>query len=337
MVELLIVIFCILINAILALSETAFISVSKASLNRQSKLGNKKADIVLKLRDYPEKTLSIVQVGITFIGTVAAAVGGAGAEEMISPLLIEYFGLSPAWSEMISIGLVVLPITFASVIIGELVPKSIALKRSLYFSLLTGPWLDRFGYFIHPLTHLLEGATRIIIRWLPLSEESNTEKSLEIGDISDQNQQYIYNIVEVEQMSIVNILVPWKEVNHLTLRDSLEDVENLIITSGHTRLPVVDQDKIVGILNSKEFLALLKTKKQAWHDLIRPAILVTESDSLLPTLRKMQRLKKHMAICIRQDKPLGIITLEGILEVIVGDIYDENDEGVIKRILSQRK
>lgn len=339
MIELLIIIICILLNSLLAGSEAAFISVNKTALKQMVKQGHPQADLVLKLRENPEKTLSIIQIGITFIGAVAAAVGGAGAEESLAPLLSSYLGLSSVWSEVLAIFMVVIPITFASVVIGELVPKTIALKHSMYYALLTGPWLDRIGRYINPIARVLEGSTKWIIRRFALkqeAEEPQTDQTLELNSLSSQNQQYVYNIVGVEQMSVLNILVPWREVVFLHTNQTLDQVENIIISSGHTRLPVLQNQEVVGILNSKEFLALLKTTEKNWKSLIRPAIILQETDSLLPTLRKMQNQQRHMAIVYQDHEILGIITLEGILEAIVGDIYDENDEGMIKKILSQR-
>ena len=340
MFELLIIIICILINSLLAGSEAAFISVSKTALKQLAQQGNPQAKVVLNLRENPEKTLSIIQIGITFIGAVAAAVGGAGAEESLAPLITHYLGFKENFSEIIAIALVVVPITFVSVVIGELVPKSIALRQSMYYALKTGPWLAFIGKFINPITTLLEKITKQIICLFPKKNthfEENSENSLEMNILSAQNQQYIYNIVGIEYLSVENILVPWDQVTVIDEKASLEEVENIIITSGHTRLPVKKEQDVKGILNSKEFLALLKTKENNWHTLIRPALKIEYSDPLLATLRLMQTHRKHMAIVYKNQSVLGVVTLEGIFESIIGDIYDENDEGKITRLLNTAK
>ncbi len=151
MFEFIVIIICLLINAVLAGSETAFIAVSKPTLRVLVRQGHEKAKLLLQLRENPERTLSIIQIGITFVGAFAAAIGGAGAEENISPLLSQHFGIGDTLAEVLAIFLIVIPLTYASVVLGELVPKTLALRRSMSIAFLTVPWLNLTSRFIDPI------------------------------------------------------------------------------------------------------------------------------------------------------------------------------------------
>lgn len=336
MFELLIIIVCLLINAILAGTETAFIATSKAALKAQAKNGDEKAALFLTLRENPERTLSVLQIGITFLGAFAAAVGGAGAEESLTPYIKNLFGVKESIAELISIFIVVVPLTYASVVFGELVPKTLALRRANFFGTLSAPWLHWSSRLINPIVTVLEWSTKKIIQLFPKhhTQSEENEEGLELQGLSSHNKQYIMNMVKIEKTMVKAIFVPWQEVVYLKTVMSIEEVEKLIIASGHTRLPIVDEDKVIGILNSKEFFAFQKTKKKDWLNLKRSVIYLHEETYLLAALRFLQEKRAHMAIVRNNITKTGIITMEAIFEEIIGDIYDEDDDGVLKKLLS---
>ncbi len=156
MLEGLIILICLLLNALLAGAEMAFVTVSRPTLRELVRQGHTEAKLLLGLRENPERTLSVVQVGITLIGALAAAVGGAGAEELLSPGIETSLGVGGNTADTIAIGLVVLPLTYLTVVIGELVPKTLALKNSLKFALRASPWLLMFDKVFGPVVTLLE-------------------------------------------------------------------------------------------------------------------------------------------------------------------------------------
>jgi putative hemolysin len=117
---------------------------------------------------------------------------------------------------------------------------------------------------------------------------------------------------------------------------SLQEIERVILTSGHTRLPVVDGDAAVGLLNTKEFLALRAAGSDQWSSVVRPVLQVTRGDPLLGTLRRMQSQRSHLAVVVAEDRPVGIVTMEDILEEVIGEVYDEDDDGFARRLLESR-
>jgi putative hemolysin len=338
MLEFFIILFCLIINGVLACTETAFIAINKQTLKSLTKKGDEKAKLLLLLRDNPARTLSTIQIGITFVGAFAAAIGGAGVEEYLSPWLKQTFGTSSALAEFFSIFFIVIPLTYTNVVLGELVPKILALQRPLFVASLTAPWLSFAIRVFAPIVYLFErSAKKIIDLFLKqqISTEETENSSVE-GLLTPLNKQYIMNMVKIEQTTVKEIMVEWEDVEFITTEDSIEKVEQVLIFSGHTRVPIVEKDgRVTGILNSKEFFAFQKTKSKEWLSLRRPAVYLQERCLILTALRLLQEQKAHMAIVLSSSQKTGIVTMEAIFEEIVGDIYDEDDDGAIQKILNR--
>ncbi|NCV03239.1 MAG: CBS domain-containing protein, partial [Burkholderiaceae bacterium] len=155
--------------------------------------------------------------------------------------------------------------------------------------------------------------------------------------LSQHHQQAVLNLAHIEKKRIRDILLPWKEVNFVRFTDTMEDVVPVILASGHTRLPVIRDSLVEGILHTKELLAFREAGNKDWRSIIRPSLSVSPQDSVLNTLRMMQTKRNHMAIVVDQGgEPLGAVTMEDISEEIWGDIYDEDDDGRIRRLLANR-
>jgi len=338
MIEIFIVFICLIVNAFLAGSEAAFIAVSKPTLRELVKRGDQKARQLLLLRENPERTLSVIQVGITFVGAFAAAISGVGAEEVISPWIMTTFQLNEFIAEILSLFIVVIPLTYISVVIGELVPKTLALRRPLFIASIAAPWLQKISVLISPLITLFEWSTKKILNSFPqkhvMSEEHQESPSVELNVLSAPNRQYVFNILKIENTTLKEILVSWSEVIYVEDHQIQEQIENAIISSGHTRLPVVRNNEVIGILNAREFLAFQKTGQTNWQSLLRPAYNINVNVPILSALRLMQEKRIHMAIVYNNKNKVGIVTMEAIFEEIVGDIYDEEDDGALKRILN---
>ncbi len=355
MFELLVIIICLLLNAVLAGAEIAFVAVNRPLLRQLVRQGDKKAQLLLQLRENPERTLSVVQVGITFVGALAGAVGGAGAEELLSPILKNTFAVGEAAAETIAIGLVVLPLTYFTVVVGELVPKSFALKYTLGFALRAAPWLSLIDRIFGPIVTMFEWSTKQMLALLNLirlprfaggaAPEASQEPQVgDVGDVGDQSimleslssqhRQYVVNLVNLERKRLKDILLPWKHVTHVQLAQPADEVRRIILASGHTRVPVFEETEVVGILNTKEFMALREAGGENWSSLVRPVVKLQADAPLLTGLRLLQERRTLMAVVYENRTLLGIVTLEDILEEIVGEIYDEDDDGRLRRILS---
>ncbi len=336
MIETFIILLCILLNGLLAGAEAAFIAVNKTHLRELAKQGKRHAKTLLYLRDHPEKTLSVIQLGITFVGALAAGVGGAGAEESLAPWMEKALGLGERSAEFFAIMIVVAAITYISVLIGELVPKTLGLRRPLFVSLKAAPWLQMMSLFAYPIVWILEKSTKGIIGLFP--QRHRLEESVPEGEtvLSMPNRQYVLNLVKLERTTARDILIPWKEVVTLESTFEMEKASNLLLSSGHTRVPVLKNNEIVGIVNYKEFIAFQKTGGTEWLSLVRPLLSIEETIPVLAVFRLMQTKHMPMAVAYKDNKALGIVTMKDIIEEIMGDIYDENDDGAIQRILSRR-
>ncbi len=340
MFELFVIILCLVINSLLAGFEMAFVSASKPQLRHLAHQGNKDAQHILSLRDKPERTLSIIQIGITLVGAIAAAIGGAGATESMTPWLVKKFELSEASSELISIVLVVIPITYLSVIFGELIPKSLALRNPILVSTKGSPWLIIAERILAPAVDVLEWSTKLVISILFRKNRSIThfpETTVDIDALEQHHQQAVLNLVHLERRLIKDILVPCADVIFLKTTDQMEDVVQVVLTSGHTRLPVRDEEKVIGILHTKEFLAYREGDGKRWQSIIRPGLQVLTTDTALTSLRLMQAKRSHLAIAYSTTgKWAGIVTMEDILEEFLGDVMDEDDESFVRKVFADR-
>lgn len=333
MIELLIMAICLFINALLSGVEMAFVTVGKPQLRILARKGNKEASLILALRDTPERTLSVLQVGITLVGVFAAAVGGAGAEESLNPILENRFGFSEQTAEIITILAVTLPYTFLSVILGELVPKSIALKNPVWLILKSAHALGIFERALSPVITFLESSTKAILRPFRLKsphEAAHGEEPLDLETLTQEHRQYMLNLFNIRRKTVRDVMVPWSEVVSVNITQHSNEIAETIHDSGHTRIPVIDTGEIVGLLHTKEYMAFKSTGQENWQQMIRPAIRVPVNSSLLRTLRLMQEKRTHLSIAYFGSHAVGIVTMEDIFEEIIGDILDENDEPPLK-------
>jgi putative hemolysin len=321
---------CLLLNAILSCVEMAFVTVSKPHLRKLSSKNDLAATKLLQLKEHPERVLSVLQIGITLVGAVSAAVGGAGAEEYLSPLVQEIFAMQPETADTISIFAVVIPLTYLSVVIGELVPKTLALRFPLRLARIGVYPLILLSKAFYPAVYFLEVSTKLLI--LPLAllfrheKTSEQTESLDLDSLTESHKQYVMNLISVDKRRVKDILVPWQSVTRIPKTAHHTEVLDLIRKERHTRIPVVDeQDHPIGVLHAKEFISEVEITKLNWNELIRPLIKLPAEENILSALKFLQSQKSHMAIIQKKEQILGVVTLEDIFEEVVGDIYDEDD------------
>lgn len=337
MAELIVVIICLLLNMLLSGAEMAFVTVNRQQL-KSMRNTHRSARILLKLKAYPERTLSVIQIGITFVGAIAAAVGGAGAEEALSPYIIERFAVSENTAEALAIAMVVIPLSYLSVVVGELVPKTIALRNSLKVAMIAAPGLYFGERLLSPAVTLLEKSTNIIVRvfFKNAVKGEAAPSDIAIEDLPAQTKEYVVNLVSADKKIARDIMLPWSEVIFVRKNDAIDDIETVILNSRHTRLPVLDDGEVIGLMNTKEFLATRRYGNSEWHGLIRPILKFKSFEPLFKILLKMQEQKSHLAVIYEQQKVVGQITMEDIFEEIIGDVFDEDDDGLIKKILAAK-
>lgn len=336
MTQLIIILVCLLINMLLSGSEMAFVTVSRQQLKRIANT-NRSARIILNLKANPERTLSVIQIGITLVGAIAAAVGGAGAEEALSPLLMDRYGLSERAAEVTAILMVVIPISYFNIVVGELFPKSMALRHALPITLWSANWLFIAERVLSPFVNILEFSTNILIRFFTFgkSKSSNPDHhDIAIEDLQQQAKQYVVNIVSADKKVARDIMLPWKDVIYINKTDDYAQVETVVMQSRHTRLPVMSDNEVIGIINTKEFLALRNNHE--WQGVIRPILKFKSFEPLFKILVQMQEVKSHLAVIYDQTRPVGLLTMEDIFEEIIGDVFDEDDDELLKKIMATK-
>ena len=330
MFQLVVILICLFINAILSCVEMAFVTVSKPHLRKLVNNGDTLAQKVLQLRSNPERILSVLQIGITLVGAISAAVGGAGAEETLSPIYQNLFNISEQVAESLAIVTIVIPLTYFSVVIGELVPKTLALRFPMKFAKLGTFFLAAMDKFFSPVVFLLEISTKLIIspviRLLGSESVAAETSSIDIDGLSETHKQYVINLIAVEKRKLKEIFVPWESVTKIEKSAHFTEVMDLIRTAKHTRIPIVDDGIPIGVLHAKEFISEVEISKINWNELIRPIIFLSSEDPILSALKILQGKKSHMAVIRKKGEVLGIATIEDIVEEIVGDIYDEEDD-----------
>lgn len=335
MFALIIVLVCLAINALLSCAEMAFVTVDKKLLRKEVLGGNKKAKILEDMQDAPERILSVVQIGITLVGAVSAAVSGAGAEESIAPWLENYFNLSEEFAETLAIILVVVPLTVLSVIIGELVPKSFAIRYSFQISLLFAPSLRLAEKFLGFLVNPMEKITNLIVS-LFLKEEKITatdeiETELSLNGLKSEHREYIHNLVDLDAKSVRTAMVSWDKVGVLNSTASPGEVYEFVLGKAHTRFPVIDSGDVYGFLHLKEFLQLQDAGEgDNWLSFVRAPIFINPDVKLLDALKTMKKSRVQFLIVGTASNPLGILTLQDVIEEVVGDIDDAIED---KRII----
>jgi putative hemolysin len=335
MTELLIVLVCIALNAALAALEVAFVSASRADLSAHAGPDDPRVRRVLRLREVPERTLSAIQVGMTLMGMVSGAAGGAGAQEILSPFFESQLALGAATAKTVAIIVVAIPLMFATVVIGELVPKAFALRHPEDITLAGARWLNVLERIFFPVVGLLTWLTKRLVAALP-PPFAKTAPQAATGERGPYGH-YALNLVDLAQRRVRDAMVPWSQTVKADVSISPQAVGELALSSGHTRLPVVKDGEVVGLLHTKELLMFLAAGERDWRTLLRPTVSVGVEDPLLRVLRLLQTRRSHLALVAGPGGvPLGIVTVEDILEEVLGDLYDEDDDQAVARLLAIR-
>jgi putative hemolysin len=334
MTALLIVLVCIAVNAALAALEVAFVSASKAGLAAHAGPDDSRVRRVLRLREAPERTLSALQVGITLMGIVSGAAGGVGAQEALRPLFESRFTLGAGTAAALAIVVVAIPLMLVTVVIGELVPKAFALRYPEDIALVGSRWLDALERIFFPVVGLLAWITRTLVAAMPHPFARAREAAPAEGNV---HGHYALNLIDLGQRRVRDAFVPWSQTVKADASVPPHTIAQLALSSGHTRLPIVRDGQVIGLLHTKELLTFLAAGERDWRTLVRPAVSVGLEDPLLRVLRLLQTRRSHLAMVMGRDgAPLGIVTVEDILEEVLGDLYDEDDDQAVARLLAAR-
>lgn len=336
-------IILIALNAFFAASEIAFISLNDAKIDIQAKDGNKKAKKIKKMLENPSKFLATIQIGITLAGFLSSAFASEAFASELAPVLHNLVPTVDAsvWNS-IAIVLITIILSYFTLIFGELVPKRIAMKYYERIAFATIGIIRFISIVTAPFVRFLTFSTNIVSKIFGISgneEETVTEEEIrmmvdvgeEKGSIDKEEREMINNVFEFNDKTVSEIMVPRKEVYALDMNLSISKVIEEISDNEdfrYSRIPVYDEtiDEIKGIVYIKDILLSTKNKSVKVKNLVKEAYYIPETKPLNELFEDLRKNRKQIAIVVDEyGGTAGIVTMEDILEEIVGEIYDEYD------------
>lgn len=345
MTEVIIIFVLLLANGLLAMSEIAVVSARRARLKQLADGGNAGAHDALKLAATPSQFLSTVQIGITLVGILAGAFGGATLSAPLAALLAQAAFLAP-YAEQIAFAIVVLLITYFSLVIGELAPKRLALTNPERIAALLAPPMRVLSRATAPLVRLLTLSTDAVMALLrmPLTNtQSVTEEEIKImidegaatGVFAATEREMVGRVFRLGDLDANALMTPRPEIAALDLDDSEDILRGKLAQHNHSRFPVVhgNLDNVLGIVKTKDLLALALTGKPLdLRAVLQPALFVPEGMAALDLLEKFKTERTHIAFVTDEYGSVqGVVTINDLAEAIVGDV-PLSDERVIAEI-----
>jgi putative hemolysin len=341
LIELLIILALILLNAVFVAAEIALVTVRRTRIDQLVDEGNGAADRVKRLISQPGRFLAVIQLGITFIGFLAAAFAGVSLTVELDRLLGTIEPLKP-YSGAIALVVVTALLSFVTIIFGELVPKSLALAHPERYSLLLAGPVDLVGRVLNPivwvLTQVTNGVNRVLgVKDVVQNQISTEELKLlverggEQGVLEAEEEQMINAVIELGDRRVHEVMVPRIAMAAMPVGATFDEAIETIVEHGHSRIPVYEEtvDEIIGILYAKDLLPFLRAStgpRPDIRELLRTPVYIPESMTVDDLLHEFQRRKVHIAIVLDEyGGTAGLVTIEDLLEEIVGEIQDEYD------------
>lgn len=341
----LIILLMLAINALLAAYEMALASISRTKISVLFQENQSGAQTALFMKDHLEGSLAVVQIGITLVGAIAAAMGGAGAQGAFKPFLAS-LGITGPLAHALSITLVVLPLSFVTIVFSELVPKTFAIKNKEWVVLKFSPVMRIVYAFLQPVVKVMEKIVRFCTQKAPTkTQDPKTAKKAALVDLrtaaaiasssrlfTQAEEKMVLASAQFCLRTIAEIQVPLNQVYFLNAEDSIADTFLKAHLDMHTRFPVLenpqDTQSIIGYLNFKDIFSSTKTAGSAHtstRSIVRPIFKLAEDTLISTALQKLMANKQHICLVTDEEKITGILTLEDIFEELVGEIEDEYD------------
>lgn len=351
-ISIFLIVLLIALTAFFVATEFAIVKVRMSRIEQLIAEGKMGAIAAKKVVSHLDEYLSACQLGITVTALGLGWLGEPTIESLLHPIL-NYFHIETSINSLLSFIIAFIIITFLHVVIGELAPKTIAIQKAEAITLFVAKPIIIFYRVMYPFIWFLNGSARILIGLFgmkPASDHENAHseeelrillsESYESGEINKNELKYVNNIFEFDERIAKEIMVPRTEMVTVSVDDTLIDIIQTIKDENYTRYPVVDGDKdnIVGFINAKELLTAVMMDRSLYDNLqlsafINPVIRVMETMPIHDLLVKMQKERNHLAILIDEyGGTSGLVTVEDIVEEIVGEIRDEFDEDEIPEI-----
>ncbi len=332
--EIIILLLLIVLNGLFAMAEMSVVSSRKTRLRQWANEGNVAAQRALELATYPDRFLSTTQVGMTLIGVLVGALGEKTLVESLSAYLRRYSAIEP-YSGTLAFAIVVIAITYVTLVVGELVPKRVALHHpEKYASLLSGP-LSMVSRAAGPVVHLLSGSTRFVLKLLrakpqagpPVTEEEVKiilEQGTEAGIFEEAEHDMMKKLLKLGDRDVSALMRPRRDVVWLDIDDDWSETRRKMATSSYSRFPVAQGtlDNVMGVVQTKDLLTRsLAGARLDLREAIRPPLFVPEGLPALKLLEMFKKSRTHIALVVDEYGGVeGLVTLNDVLEDIVGDV-----------------
>ena len=330
------------LNAFFAASEIAFISLNDNKIEKQAKEGNKKAKQIVKMLENPSKFLSTIQIGITLAGFLSSAFASDTFADVMAPAFNNVIPIGIGVWKSISIILITIILSFITIIFGELVPKRLAMKHYEKIAFGSIGIIRTISVITAPFVKFLTATTNMISKLFGVGENEEeivTEEEIKMmvdqgeenGTIEEDEKELINNVFDFNDITVSEIMTHRTDIFAVEIDMNQEELLQEIIKDEcrHSRIPVYDEtiDEIKGVLYVKDIIKNMNKKTFKIKSIMKEAYFVSQNKLINELFKELQKNKKHIAIIVDEyGGTAGIITMEDILEEIVGDIYDEYDE-----------
>jgi putative hemolysin len=348
-VELAIIVLLILGNGFFAGSELAIVSARRGRMAQLAALGDKRARLVEQLQADPHRFLATVQIGVTLVGTMASAVGGATAVEVLKPVLQQApLAVVRNAAEPLALLLVVGLIAYLSLILGELVPKALALEHTEHMALRVARPINFFSRIGGLPVAFLTLSSKTVLALFGIKSKGEqafitkeeiqhlVAESRESGEVTSSEQEFIHNIFAFTHTQVRDVMVPRPRIVGLDLDLPRQELIQTVLNNQFSRYPVYREDieNVIGFIHTKDLLGQVVTEPELSFDaLVRPTFFIPEAKKIDVLLREMQLRHLHMAVVVDEYGGLsGLVTTEDLLEELVGEIEDEHDAGEPRRV-----
>jgi magnesium and cobalt exporter, CNNM family len=340
--ELLVIVILTVFEGFFVAAEIALVSIRRSRVEQLVDEGSQGARRVRRLLDEPGRFLAVCQLGLTFIGFFASAYAAISLSDQLTTLLTGW-GMAEGTASGIALLIVTILLSLFTIIFAELVPKTLALAHAERFAITLSLPIDFLGRALRPLIAFLTWVTSGVVRLFGAEVSSDAqitaeelrlivERGGEQGILEAEEEQMINAVIELGDQRIHEVMVPRIHMISLAADATLDDAIDKVIDEGHSRIPVYEEspDEIVGILYAKDLLPFLKgsvNERPSLRSILRTPVFVPESMSVDDLLHELQRRKVHLAIVLDEyGGTAGLVTIEDLLEEIVGEIQDEYDE-----------
>lgn len=339
--DLLIILLLILINGFFVGAEIAFVSIRRTRLDELAESGDRRAQRAQRLMRDPGRFLAVIQVAITFLGALASAVAAVSIVTIVAAPL-RGIELIAEQADTIALLLVTFVVSIVSIVLGELIPKGLALANPDRIALAVSGPITLFAKIVSPLVAILVALTKLISRPFGIDPTRTpdlsaaeirliVEQGSQQGVLEAEEEQMISAVMSLSDSKLHEVMVPRIDIVAIDQEASFDDAVTLVLTEGHSRTPLYKDsvDHIVGILYAKDLLRIIAAggPRPRLRDIMRPALFVPESQAVDDLLNELQRRRVHMAIVLDEyGGTAGLVTIEDLLEEIVGEIQDEFDE-----------